>query len=190
MPRPNLIIVTGLPASGKSTVAAYLAKRLGIQHISKDGYKELLFDELGIKDRLWSQQLGKASIALLFQQTEAALRLGYSVVIESNFNSSLDTKPLRALIRATRARSVQILCHAQGRVLVRRFSKRARTERHPGHADAEHLHVYRDTLLQGKAQPLTLSTPLIELDTTNWKQVHLRTLFQQVHSLLDDVRNT
>ena len=35
-------------------------------YLSKDLFKETLFDTLGWDDRGWSQQLGSASMALLF----------------------------------------------------------------------------------------------------------------------------
>ena len=45
------ILVCGLPATGKSTMAAYLSKQLGIPMFSKDAIKERLFDTLGFSSR-------------------------------------------------------------------------------------------------------------------------------------------
>ena len=38
------ILVTGIPAAGKSTIANFIAEKLNIPMISKDGIKEILFD--------------------------------------------------------------------------------------------------------------------------------------------------
>ena len=49
------ILVTGIPAAGKSTMAKYLAGHLSIPMISKDMIKELLFDNVGFKSRRKSE---------------------------------------------------------------------------------------------------------------------------------------
>lgn len=41
------ILVAGMPASGKSTVAEKIAEALEIPMLSKDAIKEVLFDDLG-----------------------------------------------------------------------------------------------------------------------------------------------
>lgn len=41
------ILVTGIPAAGKSTIANFIAEKLNIPMMSKDGIKEILFDEVG-----------------------------------------------------------------------------------------------------------------------------------------------
>ena len=48
---PTLIVVTGAPGSGKSTVAVPLARRLGVPLIAKDDIKEALWDHIGPGDR-------------------------------------------------------------------------------------------------------------------------------------------
>ena len=45
------ILVTGIPAAGKSTMAETLSKRLKLPVISKDTIKELLFDNVGFQSR-------------------------------------------------------------------------------------------------------------------------------------------
>lgn len=45
------ILVTGIPAAGKSTMAETLAENLKLPVISKDTVKELLFDCVGFRSR-------------------------------------------------------------------------------------------------------------------------------------------
>ncbi len=45
------ILVTGIPASGKNTMAEVLSARLKLPVISKDTMKELLFDNVGFRSR-------------------------------------------------------------------------------------------------------------------------------------------
>ena len=45
------ILVAGMPASGKSTIAVRISEALGIPMLSKDSIKEVLFDDLGFHSR-------------------------------------------------------------------------------------------------------------------------------------------
>ena len=65
MTMPVLLLVSGPPVAGKTTLARRLAAEFGLPLINKDGIKELLFDTVGTHDYAWSQNLGRASIALL-----------------------------------------------------------------------------------------------------------------------------
>ena len=48
------VLVSGLPGTGKSTLAPPLAEALGLRCFSKDVIKEALWDALGAGDREWS----------------------------------------------------------------------------------------------------------------------------------------
>ncbi len=60
------IIVTGIPAAGKSTMAAVLSERLKLPVISKDAIKELLFDTVGFQSRAEKVKLGVASMEIMY----------------------------------------------------------------------------------------------------------------------------
>jgi predicted kinase len=55
-----VVVATGIPASGKTTLATALSAQLEWPLISKDVVKEALFDALGTGDLQWSQRLGRA----------------------------------------------------------------------------------------------------------------------------------
>jgi adenylate kinase family enzyme len=56
-----LVVVTGPPAAGKTTIGRELSSQLRLPLISKDTIKEALFDELGFGDLEWSARLGGAT---------------------------------------------------------------------------------------------------------------------------------
>ena len=58
MDHPILILVTGLPAAGKTMIARRLSEILNLPLIAKDDIKERLFNGLGMSTREWSQKLG------------------------------------------------------------------------------------------------------------------------------------
>jgi hypothetical protein len=82
---PLLIVVTGMPSSGKTTVAEGLVHRLRLPLIAKDAIKESLYDSLGAADVATSARLGRAAYALIFTLARAFLDSGASLVIEANF---------------------------------------------------------------------------------------------------------
>ena len=72
----TIIIVTGRPAAGKSTLAKWLSQELKLPVVSKDNIREELFERLGWKDRKWAQELGKASVDMMFYFARAELAVG------------------------------------------------------------------------------------------------------------------
>src|SRR3954451_22454879 len=61
------VVITGLPASGKSTLARPLAEALGVECVSKDRIKEALFDALGYGGWERSNTLSRAAYAAMIQ---------------------------------------------------------------------------------------------------------------------------
>lgn len=176
----NLIIFTGLPGTGKTTLASRLANKLNYLFLSKDAYKEILFDVLGVKDRDWSKQIGKAAIEILFLDVQSALQANQSIVIESNFKPEFENSRLEEFIKKFDIKVLQVLCKADGEALVKRFTERARsTKRHPGHNDINSLEEFRPILLKGRIDPLDIPDT-IEIDTSDWNKVNEDVLTENV----------
>ena len=157
---PLLVVVTGPPASGKSTVAEHLAAALGLPLLTKDGIKETLFDSLGTGDRDWSRRLGEATWHVLFHVVGVALEGGASLVVEGNF------EPAHAEARFASLpdfRGVQVYCSAPDEVLLARYRERAESgDRHPGHVDDDVARDLGDSLEENRWRPLALDGPLVE----------------------------
>ncbi len=149
----TLLLVTGAPGSGKTTLAVPLARHLGLPLITKDTIKEALFDSLGTGDHTWSTRLGAASFAVMF----ALARHSPAAVLEANFYPG-HTPQLQAICQ----RPVQILCTCPAAEAHRRHLARA-DRRHPGHLDR--LPVNRDKATL-PWQPLDLGGPVLRVDTS------------------------
>jgi predicted kinase len=149
------VLVTGPPASGKTTLARPLAQHLGLPLLGKDTIKEALFDTLGTGDRAWSRRLGAAGYAVLL----ALAREVPAAVLDANFYP--DHGP--GLLQACQ-RPIEVFCRCPAAEIERRFTQRAPT-RHPGHVD----HVLDDQLkaaLDGGVGLLGLGGPVLEVDTS------------------------
>jgi predicted kinase len=153
----TLVIVTGAPGVGKSTLAEALASELSYVLIGKDHVKEVLFDSLGTGERDWSRRLGTASFELMFLFARRVLESGGTCILEANFTQA---GPLLAL---PAERVVQFFCSAPRDVVVSRYASRVR---HPGHLDAEIAEELAERLDAGEWQPLGLRGETIVVDTT------------------------
>jgi predicted kinase len=133
----RLLLITGAPASGKSTLAARLASDFDVDLWSKDQFKESLFDTLGAGDAIWSRRLSDASFALLFDCADRVLARRPAVLLEANFRRGEHEQPLSRLCQRRGCIVAQILCEADDAVRAARLAQRALdAARHPGHADA------------------------------------------------------
>lgn len=182
---PIVVIISGLPCTGKTTIARRVAEQFSLPLMSKDMYKELLFDTLGWKDRAWSKKLGRVSIALLFQFLEAQLAARRSCIVESNFKIEFDTARFLELEERYEFDPVQILCVTDGDVLFERFKRRAESgARHPGHNDHLNYAEFRETLLRGRSQPLDIGGRFVEIDTTDLDTVDYAAVFAEIAQVL------
>lgn len=166
-----VIIISGLSGTGKTRLGRYFSEKLSIPFLNKDTFKEIMFDEIGWKDREWSKKVGAASYKIMYSVAEEMMRGGISFVLESNFRAEVDGEKLRLLKAKYDYKMVEVMCKANGPVLFDRFKKRAESgERHPGHVDHLCYEEQEKRLLAGKAKPLEVGR-LIEIDTTDWNKV-------------------
>lgn len=70
------ILVTGIPAAGKSTMAEAISERLKLPVISKDTIKELLFDNVGFQSRAEKVNLGIASMEIMYYVAGQLMKAG------------------------------------------------------------------------------------------------------------------
>ena len=150
-------------------MAAWLGKQLKFPVISKDRIKEVLFNELGWRDREWSKALGRASVELMYSLADIQLESGNSVILENAFYPELASPKLQTLERHHEVRILQIICDADSEVLLQRFKSRAESGvRHDGHVDIETLDELATSLGQERPLRLELEGRVLRLDTTDF----------------------
>jgi predicted kinase len=180
-----LIIITGLPGTGKTTFGKQLSNELQIPFISRDALKELMFDYIGVSDREWSKKLGVASYKQLYYILETLLQSGNSVIVESNFNPKFDNETFQQFQKKYGTQILQVIFRCEGEVLYERFKQRAESgERHPGHADSHNLEEFKDILIAGKLDLLGVDSQIIEVDTTDFSEVDFDEVIEEVKRVL------
>jgi predicted kinase len=134
MKEARIVIVTGLPATGKSTLARELSARLRVPLLAKDAIKEPLLDCLGAADAAQSRRLSDASFAVLFALARDVVACGGDAVLEGNFRPGEH----EAALRSSSVRIAQILCVLDEPQRLARLTARATdVTRHAGHRDAD-----------------------------------------------------
>jgi len=184
--KPLVIIVSGPPGTGKTTLARTVAEAFSLPFFNKDGIKELLFDSLGWSDREWSKRLGGATYVLLWDIVERMLVARASFVVESNFTTALHSEQFIALRDRHPFVPFQINCTADGDVLYERFKERAESgERHPGHTDVMSMDEFEEILRRGRHAPLVIGGDVHEVDMTDFAKIDYAALFATVRVQLE-----
>ena len=159
-----LVIVSGPPGAGKTTIARRLASELRLPLIAKDDIKESLFDSLGWSDLDWSKRLGAATWDLLWVLLDRIGAGRTPLIFESNFYAEIHTERLSEACGRLGLDMVEVHCSAAPAVLSRRAGTR---DRHPGHSGGNDVFDEQtaDALL-AVHRPLEVG-PVIEVDTTD-----------------------
>lgn len=176
--------MNGKPYTGKSYFLQKFSKDLDLSYVSRDEFKELLFNDLGILDSDWSKKLGGTSYSLLFNVFEKLLKTKKSFIVESNFNPSHHSEKLKSLLNQYDFDAVEIFLDADPEVLYDRYVKRWDSgERHRGHADSERFEEFK-MRLKDKVSPLCLTDKLIKIDTSNFQSIDYNSLKNNLVKLM------
>ena len=176
----KVIIITGHPATGKTTLAHRLASELNLPLLWKDQIKESLSETLGSGTDEWSRQLSKATWSLLYQQIEMLLKANVSFVVEGNFDPQYANSQWQVLANKYQFRPVQILCEADPDVLLTRYAGRIQSaERHIGHVDESENPAFLASIRRPFGW-LEIEGQRITIDTTDFTTIDIQQITKTI----------
>lgn len=188
------ILVTGIPASGKSTTAEFLSEHLGIPVISKDKIKEFMYDEIGFSSREEKVSLGIASMDIMYYMAEQLMKCQQPFILENNFEN-ISREALFHILEKYSYKAITITLTGDYRKIYQRFVKRNESpERHRGHVVND---CYPEKKINSTAAPVSYegfvtgitnrgmdrfaaNGPHIVVDTTDFSKMDREDLLKKV----------
>ena len=155
------VLVNGVPASGKSTVARSVSEAGSWPLLTLDTIKEAFFHHLGTGDREYNRLLGRASYEAIFALA-ADFPEGSIIVVDCWFGFQPVDVLNEHLARARITQGVELWCHAPPEVIAERYRLRI-GKRSSGHLGEAYVPELCD--LAARAGPMG-QFPLLEIDTT------------------------
>jgi shikimate kinase len=174
-----LVIVSGLPASGKSTLSRTLAAALSLTLIDKDVILEGLFEMLGTGDADWRQKLSRGSDEILRRLVKSSAGAVVTSFWRHHLMKGNSGTPTHWISSASQ-RIVEVYCVCDPEIAAARFVTR---QRHPGHLDTSKPleEVMSDFRLLSRMGPLRIGR-LVQVNTSG--NVDVRAIGTQVGCLL------
>ena len=190
------ILVTGIPAAGKSTMAKYLAGHLSIPMISKDMIKELLFDNVGFKSREEKVKLGIASMNIMYYMAEQLMKFNQPFILENNFEYS-SKDGLDKILDKYSYKAITITLTGNYEKIYERFVERNESvDRHRGHVVNDR---YPELEAGRKIPPIPFESfiagiknrgmdsfvsngPHMVVDTTDFENVDLESIVNEIRN--------
>jgi predicted kinase len=132
-PKPALIVVTGQPGSGKTTLAVPLSQAIRCPRISRDEIKEGLVNTTG-QSGAHGDGIARCAYETFFDTVELFLHRGVTLIAEAAFQHKLWVPKLEPLCEIARVRIIVCLVTpelARSRRLERSQEDPARLRFHP-----------------------------------------------------------
>ena len=202
--KTEVIIIAGMPASGKSTVAKKLGTEFGYPILEKDDLKEALFDTVGFECYAEKRRLDLAAAAVLLRAADAMLKAGTSLIIVNNFRTDME-EAVQNMLDSNQCICVTVFFTGNADVFYKRYVERDLAHaRHLGHIVQDHYPPHpgdctdyamtREEFAEkfeklGMAD-FRINGKRIEVDATNPEQIDVSGLIDEIKKAFWEMKQT
>lgn len=168
MNKPLLVIVTGSPASGKTTLARLLADKINCPIFSRDEFKEGLINTLGLAHTQLDHSVDMQIYDTFFEAINLVISKGISIITEAAFQDKLWRPKLINLLGKAEIRIV--ICRTNPDLLKIRFDNRLLNNpgREKYHGDRPvNVSTEQFISLIENYDPVSIDAPTLQVDTTD-----------------------
>ncbi len=194
----DLIIVAGMPATGKTTLSKKLAARFGMPLLEKDEIKEEMYKIQGYRNLEDRAVADVVANAILLRCAKNILQSGTSLLIVNNFDPSM-TGQVQDLVDSTGCRCVMVFLDGDPDVLHRRYVERdANHQRDPVNElwdvyppapgdvpKTMRRELFREVFEEMGMAEFRINAPRIDLDATDPSTIDPEALARQIEALLE-----
>ncbi|MEE9594323.1 MAG: AAA family ATPase [Candidatus Hydrothermarchaeales archaeon] len=164
-----LVLITGLPGTGKSTVANHLARRINARILRTDEVRKRLFAK-----PKYTEEEKEIVYKGLFLIAENLLRVKSNVVLDGTFYKRSLRKQIYRTATSTRSKLIIVECMASEEAIERRLRRRKKRKR-GGLSDADE-EVYHKI----KKEYESIESEHIVLDTSRPLNETLNELYSSI----------
>ena len=193
-----LIVLAGMPASGKSTVAGKLKDALHLPVLEKDALKEAIFDTMGFSNYPEKRKTDLAANAVLLRCAKALMENGQSMILDNNFDSA-SAQELDRMVQQFNCHCITVFFGGDTEAFFRRYVERDRMGvRHLGHVLQDRYppqpgdalthdmtrEEFREKFEKRGMTQFQCTGDRIDLDATDPAKIDIDSLIQQIKTLI------
>ena len=119
----KLILITGAPASGKSSIAKAVSEMIQVSYISKDCFKIQLFEKYGFTSHKEKKRLSILGEDIMYDHILNSIRNNEDIIVDNNFKNF---DRIRNIIKMANVhvKVICIYCEADYNILAYRYNER------------------------------------------------------------------
>jgi hypothetical protein len=182
---PMLIMVCGLPGTGKSTIAQTISKELDLELIQTDALRKEVFgttaDRSGFDEGRYRPENRQRIYEQMHSQADELLKNGQSVILDGTYLAASSRTDAARLAEQNHAEFLSVHCQCPEEIAMQRIEARAQE----GNADSQTRPEFFDRQRQAEEDDTQASSVLC-VDTSSGIVEPMREIFKSLREILID----